>query len=270
MKYPGIVLLIVILFLSGLFYNNHITDNSNNVFRLNQSENIFQKDSLKIMTYNIQHGVGMDNKLNLNRTAGVINSVNPGIIGLNEVDNRLYRSNFKNQMKILSMKLGMNYVSGPNLKSITGNYGNGILSKYPVKKINNHELPTRNGREPRGLLETEVLIPPSFNLKVFVTHLSLEKEDRVKQWEWILNYINDLEEPFILMGDFNFEQNYTNNSNYLLASAETFPSTEPVQKIDMFFSNSLVEKKSYVVDSQASDHLPLVVEVGVNKFAKEL
>ena len=42
---------------------------------------------LKVMTFNIRHGKGMDERVNLERIAKVINKNSVDIIGLNEVDN---------------------------------------------------------------------------------------------------------------------------------------------------------------------------------------
>ncbi|MFW6006943.1 MAG: endonuclease/exonuclease/phosphatase family protein [bacterium] len=270
MRYWKSVLVILLVFVLILFINNYITNNSFPVFQRDFSRDFLQDQSLKIMTYNIQHGVGLDGNLNLERTAEVLKTADAGIIGLNEVDNKMYRSNFKNQIKILSNRLKMNYVFGANIDTIFGNYGNGLLTKFPVKKIDNHKLPGEKGKEPRGLLEAEVLISPVFSLKVLVTHLSLETEERNKQWQWILQHINSIEGPFVLMGDFNFQENLVEASDYFIAAEKTFPADSPVKEIDMFFSNSLVKKEIYTINSIASDHLPLIVEMHVENFEKQL
>ena len=47
---------------------------------------------LKIMSYNIRHGAGIDDVFDLDRTAGVINKQAPDIVGLQEVDSAGNRS----------------------------------------------------------------------------------------------------------------------------------------------------------------------------------
>lgn len=42
--------------------------------------------SLKILSYNLHHGEGVDARLDLKRIAGIINSVQPDYAGLQEVD----------------------------------------------------------------------------------------------------------------------------------------------------------------------------------------
>ncbi|HSK64878.1 MAG TPA: hypothetical protein VK893_13585 [Pyrinomonadaceae bacterium] len=44
------------------------------------------KKTLRVMTYNIHAGVGMDKKLDLQRIANVINSERPELVGLQDVD----------------------------------------------------------------------------------------------------------------------------------------------------------------------------------------
>lgn len=58
---------------------------------------------LKVMTFNMHHGVGLDGELNLQRVAKQIRKSGADIIGLNEVDNHYSaRSHFKNQAKKLA------------------------------------------------------------------------------------------------------------------------------------------------------------------------
>src|SRR5690348_11220840 len=48
--------------------------------------------TLRVMTYNIHVGVGMDKKLDLARVAGVINKQHPDLVGLQEVDRGVERT----------------------------------------------------------------------------------------------------------------------------------------------------------------------------------
>ena len=49
-------------------------------------------DSLKILSYNIKHGRGMDGRVDLKRTAEVIRSFSPDLVTLQEVDKNCTRS----------------------------------------------------------------------------------------------------------------------------------------------------------------------------------
>jgi len=50
------------------------------------------KRTLRVMTYNIHVGVGMDKKLDLQRIADVINAARPDLVGLQEVDRGVQRT----------------------------------------------------------------------------------------------------------------------------------------------------------------------------------
>ncbi len=67
-----------------------------------------------VMSYNIRHGVGCDGVLDLERIAGVIESVSPDVVGLNEVDVRFHRrSGWADQLGWLSRRLKMASCFGP-------------------------------------------------------------------------------------------------------------------------------------------------------------
>ena len=59
------------------------------------------------MTYNIHHGVGNDNALNLNRIASVILAANADIVSLQEVDHGVPRSGNVQQVNRLAELTGM-------------------------------------------------------------------------------------------------------------------------------------------------------------------
>src|SRR5690349_13972273 len=48
---------------------------------------------IRVMTYNIQHGAGMDKQIDLARTAKVITDARPDLVALQEVDSKTKRSN---------------------------------------------------------------------------------------------------------------------------------------------------------------------------------
>ena len=96
---------------------------------------------IRVLTYNIHHGEGMDNVLDLERIAGVINSVSPDIVALQEVDINNERNGKVHQMEILGELTNMNFVFGKSMDFSGGQYGNGILTKFHVKSHQTHPLP---------------------------------------------------------------------------------------------------------------------------------
>ena len=53
---------------------------------------LWQQDRIRVVSYNIKHGRGNDNVVDLDRTAAVLRRLRPDIVGLQEVDNQAQRS----------------------------------------------------------------------------------------------------------------------------------------------------------------------------------
>src|SRR5947208_259558 len=73
------------------------------------------KKTLRVMTYNIHVGVGMDKKLDLQRIAEVINRERPDLVGLQEVDRGVKRTEGKDEIAELAALTRMQYAFAPNL-----------------------------------------------------------------------------------------------------------------------------------------------------------
>src|SRR4030095_16865826 len=65
--------------------------------------------TVRVMTYNIHVGVGMDKKLDLPRIAGVINAQHPDLVGLQEVDRGVTRTQQIDEIAELAKLTKMDY-----------------------------------------------------------------------------------------------------------------------------------------------------------------
>lgn len=225
---------------------------------------------VKVMTYNIRHGVGMDQALDLKRISEVIQTAGAEVIGLQEVDQHFdSRSDFKDQAKELAKLLGYHYCFGGNLIIEDGKYGNAILSKYPIMRHKNTLLYS-GGEERRGLLQATLDIRGE-EVHLFNTHLALRLDIRLKEVEEIIEVMEDFSTPKILMGDFNTTPDQE-DYQYLLKNGKlkdvldirenTFPSTEPKRRIDyILVSQDISSENAQVTSSLASDHLPISVDL---------
>ncbi|HQA48680.1 MAG TPA: endonuclease/exonuclease/phosphatase family protein, partial [Bacillota bacterium] len=132
---------------------------------------------IRIMSYNIHHGISRDGKLDINKIAEVIRESGAQIVGLQEVDNFHPRSKFTNQAKWLADEVGMYGVYGANLSIGPTQYGNAVLSRFPIVSYTNIPLPS--GLEPRGCLLAEIDVC-GHRLTFLTTHLGLSKDERIK------------------------------------------------------------------------------------------
>lgn len=127
---------------------------------------------LRVASYNIQHGVGMDNKRDYKRIADVLENINPDVVAVQEVDSMTQRTD--NTYSLGEIADHMRYYASyaPAISFDGGKYGIGILSRKRPIKTEQHALP---GRE-----EARTLLVAEFDNYVFAaTHLSLTEADRM-------------------------------------------------------------------------------------------
>ena len=162
---------------------------------------------LRVLSYNIHHCAGVDRKLDVQRIADVIGSVQPDIVALQEVDQNAARSQSVDQPARLAELTGMKVVFGANIPLQGGHYGNAILSRFPITSHKNHLLPNIENSEQRGVIEAMIAAPAPLGQVVFLaTHLDYRADERERLAS--AKAINDLiakhgDAAAILAGDMN-------------------------------------------------------------------
>lgn len=243
---------------------------------LTSSSSVIAKRSIRVMTYNIHVGVGMDKKLDLQRIADVINEERPDLVGLQEVDRGVERTQRKDEIVELAALTKMEYAFAPNLNFQGGHYGVAILSRFKINSIDHRMYQNKRESERRGMIRVEVKIDRKL-VNFVTTHLDYQFADgRLFEAEQMLNFLSDIKGPLIVVGDFNDEPS---GSTYKLmmnqfddawvnsrqtAKGWSYPADQPIKRIDYIFlrkADGLKAKKSWVVETQASDHIPVVAEL---------
>ena len=237
-----------------------------------------EQPRLTILTYNIHIGIGLDKKADLDRTAAVIKAAAPDLVALQEVDRKTRRSNGVDQASDLARATGMYMVFGKALALDPegGEYGVAILSRLPIRRSQNRQLPNTPGFEPRTVLEVEFDWPlPSgkrIPIRFFNTHFDHRSEpDRIASAK-VLNQLalaSDI--PAILAGDLNARpgaqplQILSEQWQFAGAGADlpTFPANGPRAQIDFMLyrpAQSWKVVEAVVIDEPvASDHRPVKV-----------
>ena len=274
----------LILFKIGLFgffsiianaqdVNNETSKPSlNNIISKKKQKKITTEDDqnlrLRILSYNIHHAEGVDGKLDVPRIAQVILSVEPDLVALQEVDKNTTRTGKVNQDIELAHLTKMNSVFGSNITFQGGQYGNAILSKFPIIKNKNFLLPNVDSGEQRGLLRSQIQISNKENVLFFSTHLDHRRSDteRLASAEAINQIISlNNKSPAILAGDFNdvpesptlkeLGKLWLRTNKKIL---KTIPASKPSRQIDYIFVQPKERWKiieSQVLDEDiASDH----------------
>ena len=274
----------LILFKIGLFgffsiianaqdVNNETSKPSlNNIIPKKNQKKLTTEDNqnlrLRILSYNIHHAEGVDGKLDVPRIAQVILSVDPDLVALQEVDKNTIRTGKVNQDIELSRLTKMNSVFGSNITFQGGQYGNAILSKFPIIKNKNFLLPNVDSGEQRGLLQSQIQISNKENVLFFSTHLDHRRSDteRLESAKAMNQIIGlDNKSPAILAGDFNdvpdsptlkeLGKVWLRSNKKIL---RTIPASKPSRQIDYIFVQPKERWKiieSQVLDEDiASDH----------------
>lgn len=233
---------------------------------------------LRIVTYNIRHGEGLDNVVLLDRIAAILKSLEPDIIALQEVDQNFgSRSHWEDQVEILSEKLGMYAAYGPALKiprvlGESGYYGNAVLSRYPIKDSYNQVINFATFTEPRAYLHT-VIETPDGDINFISTHLGLKQEERSRHVSALLAYTAYLEGPVVIAGDFNAVDTTPEIQTILDAgfadAAGLLNRVEPTligseARIDYLFISPEISVCDVVtVDADGSDHRPVMALISI-------
>jgi endonuclease/exonuclease/phosphatase family metal-dependent hydrolase len=238
--------------------------------------------ALRVMTYNVHGCVGTDRRYDPRRVLDVIREINPAVFGLQEVRTRTGRT--PEIIELITKEMPDHHVLF--LKTLTdaaGDYGNVLISRYPVTAHIDVDLEGRGPRRAisrRRPVEARRAIFGRLDIQgaplwVIVTHLGVETRARRDQALMLVEAIDRhtrLErEPAICMGDFNewvwrnpFLR-YLDRSFSRHTARRTFPAPIPLLPLDRIWMTSHVKRTATWAHRsprarRASDHLPLCVE----------
>ncbi len=239
---------------------------------------------LRILSWNIHHGEGTDSKLDLDRIAKVIKDVQPDLVALQEVDKNCARSQSVDQPTELAKLTSLHAVFEKNIPLQGGEYGNAILSRWPIVSHRNHALPCFENGEQRGALIAEINVPlqhsstADFPLTFISTHLDHRRDDaeRIASADQINNIVRQQSSaPKILAGDLNaapesevLKTILKQWSNTTITPMPTIPVDRPRTQIDyvLLWHSTQAKVIEYRVldESVASDHRAVFVVVELN------
>lgn len=233
----------------------------------------FAADTLRVMTFNIHHGRGLDDVVDIERIADVIVLHQPDIVGLQEVDVGVERSGGIDIVAVLGRLTGLSHTAfGRNLDLQGGGYGNAVLSRYPIVSGHNIRLRQLGPGEQRGVQVVTVQrnrVPVTV-LNTHLDHLA-DNDERMYSFRQVRDEIMpDLADGcVILTADLN---DVADSAVYraftsLLSDAwspgngpgDTFPADTPERRIDyVMLGEGLSAVAAFVPETEASDHRPVV------------
>ncbi|MFB3896999.1 MAG: endonuclease/exonuclease/phosphatase family protein [bacterium] len=279
-----------------------------------------------LMTYNI-HAAIPDNPpykpyrsslADVKNIAQLIIHADPDFVALQEVDNQFgnpttSRSGYMDLARELARCTGRYYAFGstidvdPTIRDANagyvewgnaeisktnrkphGEYGNAILSKYPIILARNYDLPNRPNGENRACLNARIKIGKTI-FSIYATHLAHDSNtDRKNQIQEITKLIeNDKSKGIkILMGDFNndpaqdkregkyqpefdiiqplINAGFIDSGSYFGTPENTFSAQNLFERIDYIFVPKKIKiNKSFTIPSTTSDHIPQVTVIEI-------
>ena len=226
----------------------------------------------------------------------LLRDINADVVVLNEVDFNSTWSYGVNQARELAIEAGYAFVAEQrnlDFQIVFGSwqFGNVVLSRYPISNASLVNYPSlRTWEAVLAGKKRGMLCQIDFNgqpVTVAAIHLSHRSEDlRLASAEMILARVHGVAHPIILAGDFNsspsdfpHSQQTSSNDNTIdmldranclrrrptegpADSEYTFRSNVPDRTIDWIMISNDCQFNSYrAVDSQLSDHRPVVADV---------
>ena len=241
----------------------------------------------RLLTYNIHTCIGgVDRRYDPERIRGTIAHYEPDLVLLQEVDQFARRSNHDRQVDVLGDMLGLRHRTYCPHVTVRGGgeYGNAILSRFPLTETSNIDL-TIASRKRRSVLHARYRVrlgargKHTRTVHIFNLHLGLSGGERKIQLQRFLQShpFNgfDHRTPVIVAGDFNDVWGTLGRS--LLEPAgfrgmherlRTFPAYAPLRALDAVYVKGEVEmlkvqRARISVARAASDHLPLIADLQI-------
>jgi endonuclease/exonuclease/phosphatase family metal-dependent hydrolase len=225
---------------------------------------------LTIATWNIRAG----KDASLDGLAARIAALDADVVALQEVEVGTKNAAGLDQSWELAQRLGMERAFTATLSRDGGLYGIALLSKKPIRSIKRIELPGAMGLEPRVVLDA-VVDDDGRPVHVLVTHADVLPWAGARHATAIAEAIKArVGEGVVLLGDFNLTPETRELQDLIRAGLRdtvaafdrrpTGPPWPSRSRIDYVFMDEPMASRvetAAVVDTDGSDHLPVVVRL---------
>ena len=158
--------------------------------------------TLKVLHWNVHHGVGTDGRYDLDRIATWMAKINPDVISLNEVE---YYTGYGNEnqprrfAELMKAKTGRTwYYHFATYNGATNAQGNMVMSRFPLESKGSYLLSYQR------VVTQGTLTVNGRTINVFSTHLDdASSSERATQMSQLKSWASGFAQQRILAGDFN-------------------------------------------------------------------
>lgn len=229
-------------------------------------------DTFTVMDYNLHDAVNTDGRVDPEALAQVIEASGADIVGLQEISRGWLIWGGMDMLTWLSQRLDMPYVWGPTADL---QWGNAVLSRFPILSAENLPLPPEDVLLLRGYLVVEIDVNGT-TVTLIDTHFSeKDGQDDIRAAQASVLLDAWAQRPAtIIMGDLNalpdsLALEVLLGGGLIDISREigeqptyTYSSFHPDHQIDyIFVSPDLAYDNFHIPSTTASDHLPLVTTI---------
>ena len=233
---------------------------------------------LRVATYNIHRGRGMDRRVIPSRITEVLRDIDADVVAMQEVIGA--GPSGQDQAEEIGAALGMGWVMASVRHLRKHHFGNVVMSRFPIVHHSQYDLSWRTC-EARACQRADLELGGGRRLHVYNVHLGTAVLERRYQATRLASYVHDrrVEGPKVILGDFNewMRGLATRTLSSLFESVDlrthlrrrkTYPGIFPVLHLDHIYYEGLVEVRSVELPRNrkalmASDHLPLVANLRV-------
>jgi endonuclease/exonuclease/phosphatase family metal-dependent hydrolase len=241
--------------------------------------------TLKVLTWNIHYGIGMDGKYGLDKYVDWIARINPDLVAVQECEKYVGGHGNENQPALLASKLSAKtgrtwyYHFAQRFDGSTSNgSGNLILSRFPILAKSQLALPYDRSA---ALATVNV---NGRNVNFVATHLANKSEGagwRAAQILSLLSWLRGFSEQKIVAGDFNaglsnlpyiggvFDDGWSSAATVTGLSA-TYTNGYRIDFVFHSETSRLIPRAAHTYDTRnaygvrPSDHHPVLLTYGIN------
>lgn len=238
---------------------------------------------MRFLLYNIRYGTGhgrafhfpfpcagylRPSNAHFQTIVDFIQSVQPDVMGLVEIDGGTFRTNGHCQAEMIAQNLGYHhvietkYAKGSIMKKLLKGQGNAVLTKAPIISHRFHYFD-------EGVKRLVIQVCTE-HLTIFLVHLSLTFHKRQNQLERLYRLIRSVDRPMILAGDFNVLWGKREMELFLAATGlmsanpehrPSFPSHAPTRELDFILHSRDLRVTDFSIPAVTySDHAPLLCQ----------